>query len=150
MRLGYSVDDLPLLGTGAFCPTQVLPPDASSWGLVERTGAPGTQPQNAPSPTRIWAPPISFDPATQDSNNAPDVTLRDVYVAYADNMGPSQLVGMTERRFNQLPLPAISWRAIPTRAMRPRKMGGRAQIDQPRAFQRFPNWATVRGFRRAS
>lgn len=140
----YTVNDLPIGGTGAFTPTLTIPAAASSWGLVERDGAPGTEPQHIVAPTRSWAPPISFDPKTQGSNVSPDVTLRDVYIPYADNMGPASSqgpgIGMTTRRFTPLPVPAIHWTAIPRRAMRPRRSGGRDQVDQPRAFQRFPNW----------
>lgn len=148
MRVRYTVESLPFMGTGAFVPTPTLPPASSSFGLVKRTGAPGTEPQFAEGPTKTYLPPISADPQTQGSNVAPDFWLYDKYIAFADNMGPSNWFGMTFRRFTPLPIPAIHFTAVPRKALRSRKMAGRSQVEQPRAFQRFPNWTLTRSLNR--
>jgi hypothetical protein len=136
----YRVLDLPARGLGAFTPTMPTNPIASSWGLVKVTGAPGTEPQPATGPTRVWAPPISADKATQGSNVAPDMWLYDKYVAYANNMGPAADagVGMAERRLTPLPVPAVNYVRVPGQALRTPKIAGRASMAWPRAFQRFP------------
>lgn len=137
----YRVLDLPTKGMGAFTPIPTTNPVASSQGLVVLTGAPGTEPQPAAGPTRVWAPPISADRATQPSNCAPDVWLYDKYIAKADNMGPAADagIGMAKRRHNPLPVPAINYARIPGKAFQqPTKIAGRGTMAWPRAFQRFP------------
>jgi hypothetical protein len=134
----YRVYDLPINGHGAFTPTLNLKAESSSWGLVKRTGAPGTMPIPAPSPTRLWAPPISAQAETQSSNCSPDVRLPDIYIAYADNMGPSVHVNMAARRQTPIPIPAVSWINTALTAMQGVKVGGRIAQAWPRAFQRFP------------
>ncbi len=141
----YRVLDLPTVGMGAFTPTTSTNPTASSFGLVKVTGTLGLQPVSTPKPERVWAPPISFDPATQPSNVSPDMILPSTYVAYANNMGPAADagVGMATRRLCPLPVPAVGWIASPGQAMSTPKIAGRTTMAWPRAFQRFP----VRGMR---
>lgn len=134
----YRVLDLPVAGLGAFTPLPSTNPIASSWGLVKVVGNPGTLPIPAPSPTRLWAPPISADPKTQSSNVSPDVRLPDIYIPYADNMGPSQHFGMAARRQTPIPVPALSWINNAIQAMSGNKIGGRIAAAWPRAFQRWP------------
>lgn len=137
----YRVLDLPVKGVGAFMPTPSTNPEASSRGLVKVTGSPGTTPQPAKGPTRVWAPPISADASTQGSNVAPDVWLYDVYIPYADNMGPAADAGfgMAERRHSPLPVPATNIVRVAGKAFsQPSKIAGRGTMAWPRAFQRFP------------
>jgi len=134
----YRVLDLPVQGLGAFTPTASPNPIASSWGLVRVAGAPGTLPIPVHNPMKVWGVPISRDPKTQGSNNSPDVWLPDKYVPYATNMGPSQHFGMALRRHTPMPVPAVSWISAAKRAMIRPKIGGRAAMNWPRAFQRFP------------
>lgn len=134
----YRVYDLPTVGLGAFTPLASTNPIASSWGLVRLSGSPGTEPIPAPGPTRIWCPPISAQPETQSSNVSPDYKLPDIYIAYADNMGPSVHFGMAARRQTPVPMPALSWINTALNAMGSSKIGGRIAAAWPRAFQRFP------------
>ena len=138
----YRVLDLPVKGVGAFTPLPPTNPTASSWGLVHVTGAPGTVPVAAPAPERSWLPSDHGNLSKwQPSNVAPDVILPDQYVPFADNMGPSQHFGMALRRKNPLPVPALSWISAAKKAMIVPRIGGRAVANNPRAFQRYPNFA---------
>lgn len=139
----YRVLDLPVLGHGAFTPTLDTNPIASSFGLVKRTGSPGTLPIPAPAPERLWCPPISAQAETQSSNVAPDIRLPDIYIAYADNMGPSQHFGMAARRQTPIPIPALSWINTALTAMQGPSIGGRIVQSWPRAFQRWPTLAST-------
>lgn len=132
----YRVLDLPIVGTGAFVPTMATNPIASSYGLVKVSGSPGTLPIPAPKAAAI--PPISAIRETQSTYCSPDVILRDVYIPYADNMGPAQHFGMAARRQTPIPIPAVSWIATAIKSMQASRTGGRATMAWPRAFQRFP------------
>ena len=135
----YRVYDLPIVGAGAFTPLPTRNPIASSWGLVHLTGSPGTMP--IPRPKRNSLIPISADPKTQSTNCSPDVGFPDIYIPYADNMGPSQHFGMAARRQTPIPVPAVSWINTALNAMSGNKIGGRTAMAWPRAFQR---WSTIR------
>jgi hypothetical protein len=132
----YRVLDLPVQGVGAFTPLPSTNPVASSWGLVKLSGSPGTMP--IPRPKRNSLIPISADPKTQSTNCAPDVGFPDIYIPYADNMGPSQHFGMAARRQTPIPVPAVSWINAAMNAMSGNKIGGRVAAAWPRAFQRWP------------
>lgn len=132
----YRVLDLPVKGTGAFLPTMPRNPIASSWGLVKLSGAPGTMP--IPRPKAAAVPPISAVRETQSTYVSPDVGLPDIYIPYPDNMGPSQHVNMAGRRLTPIPVPAVSWINTAMNAMTGSKIGGRAAMAWPRAFQRWP------------
>lgn len=137
----YRVLDLPIKGAGAFLPLTIPTPQASSYGLVKVAGSPGTLPIPAPSPQHsAYIPPISAQAETQSSMVAPDIILYDKYIPYANNMGPAKDVGigMALRRHTPLPIPARTWTLAPRTAMIQRKVGGRAAMSWPRAFQRFP------------
>lgn len=134
MRFAYRTLDLPIQGNGAFIPTPTVPFAASSWGLVKRVGAPGTVAIPAPSPTKIWAPPISADSKTQSSNVSPDLRTPDIYIAYADNMHPP----VPTEIHNDIPVPATAWTTVVRKAMIGRKLGTRVAMPWPRVFQRWP------------
>lgn len=139
----YRVLDLPAVGVGAFTPVPAVNPIASSNGLVHVFGAPGNMPVPAPSPERSWAPLLSqASPELQPSNVSPDVITPCIYLASTDNMGPSQHIGMALRRRAPIPIPAVSWRAVVRTAFRGAKIGGRGVVDNPRAFQRYPDIST--------
>ena len=137
--IAYRVYDLPVKGVGAFCPVPAITPIYSSYGEVALSGSPGTMPIPAPSPQSIWCVPISVDPKTQSSNCSPDVKLPDIYIPYADNMGPSMHFGMAARRQTPIPVPAVSWINSALTAMGSSKIGGRVAAAWPRAFQRWPS-----------
>lgn len=132
----YRVLDLPPKGAGAFTPTASTNPIASSWGLVVESGSPGTLP--IPRPKAAAIPPISAIRETQSTYVSPDVGLPDIYIPYANNMGPSQHFGMAARRQTPIPIPALSWINTALNAMSGNKIGGRAAAAWPRAFQRWP------------
>jgi hypothetical protein len=131
----YRVLELPTVGTGAFTPTMPRNPIASSWGLVRVGANLGLTPIISPKPP---VPPISAIRETQPSYVAPDVILRDRYVAYADNMGPNNYLNMAGRRLTPIPIPAVSWINTAMRAMQGNRIGGRIAMAWPRAFQRWP------------
>jgi len=133
----YRVQDLPVVGLGAFAPLPTTNPVASSFGTVKRTSTLGLVPVHDGT---VAIPTISFDPKTQSSNCAPDVTLPSIYVAYADNMGPAADagIGMAMRRLAPLPIPATRIIYSARSAMLGKKVAGRRQVGQPRGFQRFP------------
>lgn len=135
----YKVLDLPVKGAGAFCPGTFPNAVASSWGLVSGggvTGSPGTTPVPVRGPTRHWAPPISAQAETQGSNVAPDIILPDQYIPR-----PANGIGHTlpNRIHNDLPVPALSWinSAVVSMYNRGDRIGGRAAMAWPRAFQRW-------------
>lgn len=140
----YRVSDLPPIGVGAFTPIPTTTPAASSYGLVEVSGAPGTEPVYSPSPqTRGYLPSLTRAGgvnSAQDSECAPDYILPAIYVASADNMGPTDDVGigMARRRLCELPVPALDPTRIPQVAQTHPPIAGRATMAWPRAFQRFP------------
>lgn len=139
----YRVSDLPVAGVGAFMPLPVLGPVASSYGLVKISGSPGNTPE--PSPRPGFLPSLTVQGGKNSAQpglaGSPDVFLPSVYVAYANNMGPSADggLGMARRRNAELPMPTATSNRLPnlTGTFFARK-GGRAQIGWPRAFQRFP------------
>lgn len=136
----YRVLDLPAVGVGAFTPLPAVNPVASSFGLVHVYGAPGNEPVTVPAPERSWAPQRSqLSPELQPSNVSPDLIAPSVYLASTVNMGPSNFFGMEMRRRTPLPIPARTWKAVVRQAIRGAKIGGRGVVDNPRAFQRFPN-----------
>lgn len=142
-NIRYRTPDLPAEGVGAFMPIPAISPASSSFGLVEVSGAPGTEPTPAPAPQRSYLPTLTAAGgvnSAQGSNVSPDVALFSVYVAYADNQGPAADagIGMARRRYAELPMPAINPTRLPTTAMRTPVMAGRAAMGWPRAFQRFP------------
>jgi hypothetical protein len=139
----YRVSDLPLAGAGAFTPLPFLNPEASSHGLVRLEGSPGTLPVPSPAPQRDWAPSLTRTGgvnSAQGSMVSPDVILPSIYFPYADNMGPEagSGIGMTRRRYCELPVPAENPRRLPKPTMRSPQMGGRSVMAWPRAFQRWP------------
>lgn len=140
MGFRYRVNDLPLVGASAFTPLPTTNPIASSYGLVNVNAWLGTRPIPVPAPTRVWAPTPNNASQVQGSNVAPDYILPTHYVAYADNMGPSADagIGMSIRRRNPLPVPAVMIQRTANPAMMMRKVGGRVAMAWPRAFQRFP------------
>lgn len=141
----YRVSDLPPNGVGAFTPIASTTPAASSYGLVEVYGAPGTEPVYSPSPQTVgYLPSLTRRGgrnSAQDSDCAPDVILPAIYIPSAQNMGPEADagMGMTRRRYNELPVPALDPTRIPQVAQTVPPIGGRAAMAWPRAFQRFPN-----------
>lgn len=139
----YRTSDVPPEGAGAFMPVPTTTPAASSYGLVEVYGAPGTEPVPAPSPQHVgYLPSLTRQAApntAQSSDCAPDVILPAIYVASAVNMGPAaDGIGMWRRRFCELPIPAADPTRIPNVAQKVPRQGGRATMAWPRAFQRFP------------
>jgi hypothetical protein len=141
----YRVSDLPPVGVGAFTPIPSTTPAASSYGLVEVYGAPGTEPVYSPSPQHSRGlPSLTRQPppdTAQDSDCAPDYILPSIYIASAANMGPTADAGfgMARRRYCELPVPAVDPTRLPQVAQKVPPVGGRAAMAWPRAFQRFPN-----------
>lgn len=141
----YRVSDLPVAGVGAFMPIPTRGPVSSSYGVVELAGAPGDVAQ--PSPRPRFLPSLTAQGGVNSAQpglaGSPDVFFPNMYVAYATNMGPSADggLGMTRRRFNELPVPAVNPLRLPntTGTRQPPRLGGRSQVPWPRAFQRFPN-----------
>jgi hypothetical protein len=117
---------------------------ALGYGGVQIFGSPGTTPTPAPAPQRDWLPTLTKTggkDSAQSSMVAPDVMLFSEYHTTAVNQGPSadQGIGMTRRRANELPMPAVDPTRIPVVGMYVPRLGGRSQINWPRAFQRFPS-----------
>lgn len=136
----YRVLDLPSKGVGAFTPIPTTNPPASSFGLVKVSAAMGLDAIPV-QPYSKELPPMSWQNQTKPSYCAPDAILPDQYVAHADNMGPcaDAGIGMSMRRHNPLPVPALSWIAVSPNALRNKRYGGRFAIPWPRAFQRWGN-----------
>lgn len=139
----YRVLDLPVKGAGAFMPVPTTNPRASSWGLVHVNGSPGTEAVPVPAPQRSYLPSQTRSGgvnSAQGSDVAPDYILPSIYVAGTENMGPAADagVGMLARRLNPMPVPALTYPATPKVAQITPRIGGRATMTWPRAFQRFP------------
>jgi hypothetical protein len=139
----YRTDDLPPAGVGAFMPIPASDPVASSWGLVHVVGAPGTMAIDVPDPDES-IPPVSARGginSARPSDASPDVIFPSVYYTRIANLGPEAGIGLglTKRRFNELPVPAVNPTRIPIVAgtYKPAKLGGRLAMLWPRAFQRF-------------
>lgn len=142
----YRVSDLPPVGIGAFMPV----PASTSIGLGDtvRVGYPGTLPVPTGSPLEAL-PALTArghgQDSAQSSDAAPNLQLPSIYIAKADNMGPSRHFGMARRRLNELPMPALDPTRVGVNAAQPAKIGGRFQIGWPRAFQRFPTRGGANG-----
>lgn len=139
----YRVLDLPSKGAGAFTPLPSTNAQASSWGLVHVHGSPGTEAIPAPAPQRSYLPSQTRQggiDSAQGSMVAPDFILPSIYTASAANMGPEHDagIGMTARRYNAMPVPALTYPASPKIAQVTPRIGGRGTMIWPRAFQRFP------------
>lgn len=139
----YRVLDLPPGGSGAFMPIPTTNPAASSGGLTVLSGSPGTDPIAAPAPQRTYLPSLTKVGgvnSAQGSEVAPDIRLPDIYIPYADNMGPEADLGlgMAVRRLNPLPVPARHFARQPVPSQAAPRVGGRATMAWPRAFQRYP------------
>lgn len=139
MGVRYKVLDLPPQGARAFTPIMAINPVASSYGLVQIYGSPGTQSVPVASPAEEGVPYISQDPKTQSSNVSPNVILPGVYYTNAKNMGPvaDAGIGMRFRRLTPLPIPAIDALRSAQNTMRRIRVGGRNPTVWPRAFQRW-------------
>ena len=139
MGIRYRTLDLPPQGTGAFLPLAATNPVASSYGLVEVIGSPGTMPIKVTPPERTGWPSRSIDPKTMESNCAPDVILPAIYYTTAKNMGPQADagIGMHARRLVPLPVPALDALRVAYEGMKRQRIAGRKAMSWPRAFQRF-------------
>lgn len=144
MGIRYRTQDVPPGQAPAFTPVPTTNPVASSYGLVHIYGSPGTDPQPAPGPARQWGAPSLTKPggvnSAQGSNVVPDYILPAIYVADVANMGPAMDtgIGMTRRRFNELPIPARDPGRLPVPVMMQFPTGGRKTFAWPRAFQVWP------------
>lgn len=144
MGLRYRTNDLPAQGVGAFMPIPAAGPVASSYGLVGIAGAPGdvAVPTGDPLDGLPSLTASGGVNSAQSSAVSPDVFFPSVYIPSARYMGPEADagLGMTRRRFAELPVPAVDPTRIPTNAAaQPGRLGGRSQVGWPRSFQRFPN-----------
>lgn len=143
----YRVSDLPPNGVGAFMPIPAGDRVALGWGSVNVVGSPGTDPSPAPAPQASYLPALTalggVDSAQPSrATGVPDQMLFSVYYTDAFAQGPAADagIGMTRRRFNELPMPAVDPARIPIVSMQPApRLGGRIQIGWPRVFQRFPS-----------
>lgn len=123
-------------------PSPARNPVASSYGLVNIDGAPGTDP--IPSPRSAALPALTAVGrgvnSAQGSDVAPDVILPAIYIPRARNMGPTEDVGlgMARRRLCELPVRAIDpgRRPIPVFQQFP---AGARPLPWPRAFVRWPS-----------
>lgn len=142
----YRADNLPARGVGAFAPIPAISPNASSWGLVDTHGFPGNLPIDCPDPDEslpsLTAQPHGVNTA-RPSDVTPDYILPVIYftrIFRAFGPGGTTIgLGMTARRFNEMPVPAGDWTRIPITSgtYQPAKIGGRIAMNWPRAFQRF-------------
>lgn len=119
---------------GALMPGIPRTPAASSRGIVQVYGQPGTQGIAAPRPSAL--PQISGDPRTMPSRTSPDVMFPSLYRASAAGMHAPVAVRST----NELPVPAGRLVNMPGIAQRSRRVGGNTQIPQPRVVQTWPAW----------
>ena len=141
MGVSYRVLGLPAKGTGAFTPLPARNPVASSYGLVQISGSPGTMAVPVNPPRYIGN--LTSQPApdtAQGMDVSPDVILPAIYIPWADNMGPAADtgLGMTRRRFNELPIRAGDPGRLPVPVAMQFPAGGR-QLPWPRAFIRWPS-----------
>lgn len=118
----------------ALLPIPARSPAASSAGVVQVSGRPGTMPIPAPRPAAL--PPISATRATQPSWCAPNVILPDLYVTTPAGMHPPVML----QRTNELPVPAVGVYSAPGIAQRSRRVGGQSQVGQPQVLQTWPQW----------
>ena len=143
MGIRYSVDDVPPVGAGAFVPIPAAGRLASSWGVIEVTGFPGTLATPAPA-THVTASGTNQPPpnTARGSDVSPDVRFSSIYIAHVENLGPGGEaigLGMTRRRLAELPMPAANPLRLPDMSgtYQAGKLGGRRAMIWPRAFQRF-------------
>lgn len=138
----YRTDDLPPGKAGAFMPIPAVMARASAWGQVDVFGAPGTHAVEAKaicvagSNTNQKAP-----NSARPSDVSPDAILPTLYIPGTRNMGPEHGapgIGMTRRRFAELPVPALGWTRLAQAIPLIVRKGGRVTQPWPRAFQRYP------------
>lgn len=143
MGISYRTLDVPPYGTGAFMPSPARNPVASSYGLVIIDGAPGTM--SVPSPRPPATPSQTARPqgtvnSAAGSDVSPDVFFPAIYIPRAQNMGPTDDVGlgMARRRLCELPLRAIDPGRRPVPVFQQFPAGARP-LPWPRAFIRWPS-----------
>jgi hypothetical protein len=136
-RVRYTTND-PGAGppgrAGALMPIPAGDPKASTGGLVELYGQPGTRGIMAPKPTAI--PPNSYTRTTQPSYVAPDMIWPSTYYTTPANMHPPVALVRT----NPMPVPAQSVYQLARISQRMRRVGGQSQIGQPQVVQSWPQW----------
>lgn len=136
-RFRYTVND-PGAGppgrAGALVPVPAVDPKASTGGLVELYGHPGTMAVSTPKPAALV--PISQQRDTQPSFCAPDTSWPSIYYTTPANMHPP----VSLLRTNPMPVPAASVYQLARVAQRMRRVGGQSQIGQPQVVQTWPQW----------
>ena len=125
----------PVYGAGAFLPQLPPTPCASSGGLVDVFGQPGTMAVRAPKPGALPETAAGWR-LNQPSYCSPDVIYPDKYIPGTRNMHPPVPVVSD----NELPVPAVNPRNLAKPSMRGRRIGTRTQIPQPSAPQVWPAW----------
>ena len=138
----YTVNDLPANAVGAFCPIPAVDPIGGLWGSMQVWGSPGTDPVASPRPIngRTTNTNQGGVNTASGSDVAPDDWFPSIYVALADNQGPEADagIGMSRRRYAELPIPAGNPTRVAASDTFQTKKGGRLTQAWPRAFQRFP------------
>lgn len=125
----------PVRNAAAFLPQMPPTPKASSNGLVDVFGQPGTMAVAAPKPDALPETAAGWR-LNQPSYVSPDVIFPSIYIAGTRNMQPPV------RRIsdNELPVPAVNPRNLARPSMRGRRIGTRTQIPMPANPQVWPAW----------
>lgn len=135
MRITTSTTGVPAWLRSALLPIPAAAsPKASSYGLVDIVGAPGTRAVPAPRPAAIPETAANWR-ANQGSYAAPPIMFPSIYYVASVNRPPVPV-----RSHTPMPVPARSVRSLAGIAQRMRRVGGQSQIGQPAALQTWPQW----------
>ena len=159
MRIAYRTDNVPQWGMGAFTPTPIPTPLATTGGTQKRYLFPYT---DAPDPmVASYAPGPPYDAIQQGSFAQPSATdgtaglpgafLRQIssrhhmaYVTTAENMGPVSWQRVKIFSDNVLPVPAANPGRTPIPAQSQPPWGTVVATPWPRPFITWPTWGTSR------
>lgn len=125
---------------GALMPIMPVTARATTGGIVEIYGQPGTMgvPSPRPAATRGL---VSQQGTTQPSSCAPDYIFPSIYYTTPRGMHPP--VGLL--RQNEMPVPAVGIYRLPSVLQRRRRTGGQQQVGQPAIVQRWAPLGTGQG-----
>lgn len=142
-KLQIRMMNAPRRGTGAFMPSPyaVTTPAASSQGVLQVIGYPGTKAIPSPAPAALNDSALG-GPLNQPSRCAPDYFLPSIYWAVLKRR--NSFPGFRVRSSNVAPVPAPYVARSATQTQMKTRIGGRTTTAWPRQFTRWPTYREVK------
>ena len=138
-KLLIKMNNAPTRGIGAFMPPPygATTPAASSQGVLQVRGYPGTMRVTSPAPAALNDGELG-GPYNQPSRVAPDYLLPSLYWAILKKA--NTFPGFRVRSTNVAPVPAPYVARTGTQTQYRTRIGGRTVTRWPRQFTRWPNY----------